>query len=105
MTERLVHEKMTRQHRIRQEIAQAKRQSNFFTKNVEKSKVLEKMQAKKLEEGTPFVPLKKFEVSQRLTDDEYKAQPKKAAKRLTNAGKHSGSGVSSSILGKLFPKK
>ncbi|GAV05321.1 hypothetical protein RvY_15473 [Ramazzottius varieornatus] len=106
LTERLAHEKMTRQHRIRQEIAQAKRQSNFFNKNVEKSKILDKMQARKAEEGKPFAPLKTFEVSQRLTDEEYtKAKAKKATKRLAGTGRHSGSGLSSAILAKLFPPK
>ncbi|OQV22301.1 putative Pre-rRNA-processing protein esf2 [Hypsibius exemplaris] len=109
LTERLVHEKITRQHRLRQEIAQAKRQTNFFSQNIEKSKMLERIKRKKSKEGGDFAPLKTFEMRQRLTDAEIRSQPRSAAgpavaisKSRTPAPPDNGI---KNVLANLFPKR
>ena len=106
LSERLVHEKITRQHRLRQEVAQAKRQTNFFSQNIEKSKMLERIRTKKTKEGADFAPLKTFEISQRLTDAEIRQQKGEQSRKAATFSKDSstGSGIQS-VLANLFPRR
>lgn len=100
---------MIRKHRLREEMAQAKRQTNFYIQNADRNKMLEKLRAKKVKEGKDFAPLKTFEMRQRLTDEEIRTQKqtdstKRNIKRL-KPGKNSGGALSKAILAKLFPSK
>lgn len=94
---------MTRQHRLRQEVAQAKRQTNFFSQNVEKSKMLDLIQRKKKAEGAEFAPLKRFEINQRLTDEEIRSKPQEAWAKTARPAP-SGAGIKN-VLANLFPKR
>ena len=60
LNERLAYEKAVRQQRMRTEIAQVKRETNFFIESVDKSKRLQKKMAK----------LDGWSVTQRSTEEE-----------------------------------
>lgn len=60
LNERLAYEKAVRQQRMRTEIAQVKRETNFFIESVDKSKKLTKKMDK----------LEGWNVTQRLTEEE-----------------------------------
>lgn len=69
----------THENRIRTEISQAKKQTNFYSGNVEFSKNLDRMKKKKIEKGEQFEG-KTFLVTQRKTDEEILAE-KRTRKR------------------------
>lgn len=60
LNERLAYEKAVRQQRMRTEIAQVKRETNFFIESVDRSKKIKKKMDK----------LEGWNVTQRLTEDE-----------------------------------
>ena len=64
LSERLAYEKAVHQQRMRTEIAQVKRETNFFIENVDKSKRLKKKMDK----------LQDWVVTQRQTEDEIVSQ-------------------------------
>ena len=61
LTARLAYEKASHQQRMRTEIAQVKRETNFFIENVDKSKRLKKKMDK----------FQGWDVSQRQTEEEF----------------------------------
>ncbi|XP_055329676.1 activator of basal transcription 1-like [Paramacrobiotus metropolitanus] len=102
LTERLAHERVVRKHRLRQEMAQAKRQTNFYAKNIEQSKMLQRLKAQKAKEGQEFAPLKTFTIPQVLTDQEIRDRNRKSKSKPS---KTQPSGLDNVILQKLFPAK
>ncbi|KAG7472680.1 hypothetical protein MATL_G00111450 [Megalops atlanticus] len=69
LSERLAYEQTVRQQRLRTEISQAKRETNFYLANVEKSQNLEKLRKKKEKKGEA-VEEKTWDFTQRRTEDE-----------------------------------
>lgn len=65
LSERLAYERAVHKQRLRAEIAQAKREVNFFSHNVDRSKKL-KIKAEKGEKSNFVIP----EIKQRETDQE-----------------------------------
>ncbi|KAL4646287.1 activator of basal transcription 1 [Arapaima gigas] len=69
LSERLAYEQTVRQQRLRTEISQAKRETNFYLANVEKSQNLEKLRKKKEKRGESMTE-KTWDFTQRRTEDE-----------------------------------
>ncbi|KAG2455737.1 activator of basal transcription 1 [Polypterus senegalus] len=112
LSERLAYEKAVRQQRMRAEIAQAKRETNFYLQNVEKSKNIEKLREKRKKTGQEFEE-KSWNFTQRQTEEEIqkakqtaklgksqKQQMKKAMAKVQEFEKKSHSNVS--LLAKIF---
>ncbi|RLU17161.1 hypothetical protein DMN91_011230 [Ooceraea biroi] len=70
LDERLAHERAVRKQRLLTEVAQAKRESNYFSYNVDRSKKLRRKQEQGGEETTFKLP----EVRQRDTDGEIRSR-------------------------------
>lgn len=69
LSERLAYEQTVRQQRMRTEISQAKRETNFYLANVEKSQNLDKLRKKRQKKGEA-VEEKTWDFTQRRTEDE-----------------------------------
>ncbi|KAJ8265083.1 hypothetical protein COCON_G00141820 [Conger conger] len=69
LSERLAYEQTVRQQRMRTEISQAKRETNFYLANVEKSQNLDKLRKKRQRKGEA-VEEKTWDFTQRRTEDE-----------------------------------
>uniref|UniRef100_W5NBB0 Activator of basal transcription 1 n=1 Tax=Lepisosteus oculatus TaxID=7918 RepID=W5NBB0_LEPOC len=69
LSERLAYEQTVRQQRLRVEISQAKKETNFYLANVERSHSLEKLKKRKKKEGQSFLE-KTWDFTQRPTEDE-----------------------------------
>ena len=92
LVERLEYERQVRQQRIRTEISQAKRETNFYMKSVELGDRLQKLEKKKQEKGKEWIARVRAH-RQRVTQDEYDdSKPKKSGK------------VTKDTLGKIFKK-
>lgn len=79
MTERLSYERAVRKQRISAEIAQVKREVNFFAQNIDTSKkILAKQQQKGIDEN--FIAP---EIKQRDTDDNIRRMKKQINKEDT----------------------
>lgn len=74
LSERLAYERQVQQQRMRAEVSQAKRETNFYLQNVEKSKQFSKKSSQGKQED------KSWSFVQRRTEDEI--QTSKANKRL-----------------------
>lgn len=70
LAERLAYERAVRKQRLRTEIAQAKREANFFAQNIDMSKKLKK----KAQQGEISDDFKAPEIKQRETDQEIRAK-------------------------------
>ncbi|XP_053978816.1 activator of basal transcription 1-like [Hylaeus volcanicus] len=70
LSERLAYERAVRKQRLRAEIAQAKREANFFSHNVDRSKKLRKKQQQQDGESTFVPPM----IKQRDTDAEIRSR-------------------------------
>lgn len=70
LSERLAYERAVRKQRLQTEIAQAKREANFFSRNVDRSRKLRSKQADGNADGT-FVPAT---IKQRDTDAEIRSR-------------------------------
>ncbi|XP_033120255.1 pre-rRNA-processing protein esf2-like [Anneissia japonica] len=93
LVERLEYEKAVRDQRMRTEISQVKKETNFFIKNIEKKKVLDKLEEKKRKKGKEWTS-KTRNFKQRKTDDQHKL-----VKKLNENRKK---GVSADLLQKIF---
>ncbi|KAJ8393501.1 hypothetical protein AAFF_G00059740 [Aldrovandia affinis] len=69
LSERLAYEQTVRQQRLRTEISQAKRETNFYLANVEKSQNLDKLRKKRERKGEAADD-KTWDFTQRRTEDE-----------------------------------
>ncbi|XP_023691647.2 activator of basal transcription 1 [Paramormyrops kingsleyae] len=69
LSERLAYEQTVRQQRLRTEISQAKRETNFYLANVEKSQNLERLRKKREKSGEEVVE-KTWDFTQRRTEEE-----------------------------------
>ncbi|KAK6467226.1 activator of basal mRNAion 1 [Huso huso] len=116
LSERLAYEKTVRQQRMRVEISQAKRETNFYLDNVEKSRDLARLRQRKSQSGQPFQE-PSWGFTQRQTEEEIqrgkqsrgpqgpldksqRRQVRKAMARTQEIEKKSQSNVS--LLAKIF---
>ncbi|TRY72810.1 hypothetical protein DNTS_009512 [Danionella cerebrum] len=79
LSERLAYEQMVYQQRMRNEISQAKKETNFYLESVEKSQKMEKFRKKKEKKGE-LVKEKEWDYKQHSTEEEIQL------KRFKNKG-------------------
>ncbi|GCB77254.1 hypothetical protein scyTo_0019974, partial [Scyliorhinus torazame] len=106
LSERLAYEKLVHRQRMRAEVSQAKRETNFFLQNVEKSKGLEKLQEVKKKKGQEWEE-KHWHFQQRATETEIQASKaaglrSKARELGTIAEHHRKSQSNVTLLAKIF---
>ncbi|XP_075882938.1 activator of basal transcription 1 isoform X3 [Nelusetta ayraudi] len=100
LSERLAYEQMVLQQRLRTEVSQVKKETNFYLNNVEKGARMDKLKRKREREGQQ-VEDKTWDFTQRQTEEEI--QVKKRKKQLDKARliqEKSQSNVS--LLAKIF---
>ncbi|KAM4021360.1 activator of basal transcription 1 isoform 1-T2 [Anomaloglossus baeobatrachus] len=74
LSERLAIERQVRRQRMRAEVSQVKRETNFYLQNVERSKKIAKSERKKAAEPSgKTVPDKQWNFTQRKTEEEIQA--------------------------------
>lgn len=87
LNERLAYEKAVRDQRLRTEIAQAKRESNFYIASVEKSKRMRRVAMEHSGEQGPEGAVTAIDVRQRATDDQVLAKrSRKQSQAVTSTG-------------------
>ncbi|XP_078393300.1 activator of basal transcription 1-like, partial [Cetorhinus maximus] len=106
LSERLAYEKLVSRQRMRAEVSQAKRETNFFLQNVEKSKGLEKLQEVKKKKGQEWQE-KSWHFQQRATEAEIQASKeagrRSKARELGKAAEfHRKSQSNVTLLAKIF---
>ncbi|XP_078417583.1 activator of basal transcription 1-like [Cetorhinus maximus] len=106
LSERLAYEKLVSRQRMRAEVSQAKRETNFFLQNVEKSKGLEKLQEVKKKKGQEWQE-KSWHFQQRATEVEIQASKeagrRSKARELGKAAEfHRKSQSNVTLLAKIF---
>ncbi|XP_053173804.1 activator of basal transcription 1 [Scomber japonicus] len=85
LSERLAYEQMVLQQRLRTEVSQAKRETNFYLSNVDKSAHMDKLKRKRQKDGQK-VDEKTWDFTQRQTEEEI--QNKKRKKTDSVSQKH-----------------
>ncbi|XP_020482151.3 activator of basal transcription 1, partial [Labrus bergylta] len=76
LSERLAYEQTVLQQRLRTEVSQAKRETNFYLNNVERSAHLDNVRRKRQRDGQQ-VDEKTWDFTQRQTEDEIQSKKKK----------------------------
>ncbi|XP_024915470.1 activator of basal transcription 1 [Cynoglossus semilaevis] len=110
LSERLAYEQTVLQQRLRTEVSQAKRETNFYLNNVEKRAHLDQVKKKKLRDGKQ-VEEKTWDFTQRQTEEEtqMKKRRKMVAMNQKNQDKISlvqqKSQSNVSLLAKIFNSK
>ncbi|MEQ2274410.1 hypothetical protein XENORESO_020676, partial [Xenotaenia resolanae] len=82
LSERLAYEQTVLQQRLRAEVSQAKRETNFYLNNVEKSTHLEHLRRKRQRDGQQ-VEEKTWDFTQRQTEEEIQKKKKKKKDSIT----------------------
>ncbi|XP_022619643.1 activator of basal transcription 1 [Seriola dumerili] len=82
LSERLAYEQTVLQQRLRTEVSQAKRETNFYLNNVEKSAHMDNMRRKKQKDGQQ-VDEKTWDFTQRQTEEEIQMKKKKKKDSVT----------------------
>ncbi|KAM9855141.1 activator of basal transcription 1 [Aulostomus maculatus] len=106
LSERLAYEQTVLQQRLRTEVSQAKRETNFYLNNVDKSAHLDKLRRKRKRDGQQMDE-KNWDFTQRQTEDEIQSKKKqKAAMTQRDLDKsrllHQKSQSNVSLLAKIF---
>ncbi|KAM3910792.1 activator of basal transcription 1 [Leptodactylus fuscus] len=109
LSERLAIERQVRKQRMRAEVSQAKRETNFYLQNVERNKKFAKAERKKAAEpGGSVVPDKQWVFTQRKTEEEIQTlksggDKKRIQKRQEQAERaQERSQTNRSLLQKIF---
>ncbi|CAI9552410.1 unnamed protein product [Staurois parvus] len=109
LSERLAIERQVRKQRMRTEVSQAKRETNFYLQNVERSKKFSKADRKRaIEPGNSTIPDKQWNFTQRKTEAEIQAlkasgDKKRIQKRQEQAERaQERSQTNRSLLQKIF---
>ncbi|XP_056394600.1 activator of basal transcription 1 [Hyla sarda] len=109
LSDRLAIEKQVRKQRMRAEVSQAKKETNYYLQNVERSKKFAKADRKKAAEpGGSAVPDKQWNFTQRKTEEEIQAlksggNKKRMQKRQEQAERaQEQSQTNRSLLYKIF---
>uniref|UniRef100_H3DBW7 Activator of basal transcription 1 n=1 Tax=Tetraodon nigroviridis TaxID=99883 RepID=H3DBW7_TETNG len=82
LSERLAYEQTVLQQRLRTEVSQAKRETNFYLNNVDKSAHLEKLRKKSKQEGQPAEE-RTWDFTQRQTEEEIQMRKKRKKGSVT----------------------
>lgn len=82
LSERLAYEQTVLQQRLRTEVSQAKRETNFYLNNVDRSSHLERLRKRRQTDGTPMDD-RTWDFTQRQTEEEIQNK-----KRKKNSQKH-----------------
>uniref|UniRef100_A0A3Q4B515 Activator of basal transcription 1 n=1 Tax=Mola mola TaxID=94237 RepID=A0A3Q4B515_MOLML len=82
LSERLAYEQMVLQQRLRTEVSQAKRETNFFLSNVDKSARMDKLRKKREREGQQ-VEERTWDFTQRQTEEEIQMRKKRNKNSVT----------------------
>ncbi|XP_040007739.1 activator of basal transcription 1 [Xiphias gladius] len=82
LSERLAYEQTVLQQRLRTEVSQAKRETNFYLNNVEKSAHLDNLRRKRQRDGQQ-VDEKMWDFTQRQTEEEIQMKKKKKKDSIT----------------------
>ncbi|XP_030279871.1 activator of basal transcription 1, partial [Sparus aurata] len=82
LSERLAYEQTVLQQRLRTEVSQAKRETNFYLNNVDKSTHLDKLRKKRQRDGQQ-VDERTWDFTQRQTEDEIQMKKKKKNDSIT----------------------
>ncbi|KAM7405375.1 hypothetical protein PAMP_012642 [Pampus punctatissimus] len=82
LSERLAYEQTVMQQRLRTEVSQAKRETNFYLNNVDKSAHLDKLRKKRQRDGQQ-VDDKTWDFTQRQTEEEIQNKKKKRKDSVT----------------------
>lgn len=82
LSERLAYEQTVLQQRLRTEVSQAKRETNFYLNNVDKSAHLDKLRRKRQRDGQQ-VEEKTWDFTQRQTEEEIQKKKKKQKDSVT----------------------
>ncbi|XP_036959886.1 activator of basal transcription 1 [Acanthopagrus latus] len=82
LSERLAYEQTVLQQRLRTEVSQAKRETNFYLNNVDKSTHLDKLRKKRRRDGQQ-VDERTWDFTQRQTEDEIQIKKKKKNDSVT----------------------
>ncbi|XP_069581944.1 activator of basal transcription 1 [Brachyistius frenatus] len=105
LSERLAYEQTVLQQRLRTEVSQAKKETNFYLNNVEKSARLDKLRRKKRTDGGQ-VEDKTWDFTQRPTEEEIQMKKKKKKKDSVSRDKsrllQQSSQSNVSLLAKIF---
>lgn len=76
LNERLAYEKAVHMQRVRTEVAQAKRETNYLISNIEKSKMLKAMEKRMRSEGGTWED-RRVEITQKQTDEQIRRKNNK----------------------------
>lgn len=99
LMERLEYEQQVRTHRIRTEVMQTRKETNFYLQNVEQNKMIERMQTKKRKQGRDW-DFKGRQFKQMKTEEEREEERKEFQRDMNQRqGK-----VTGNVLGKIFKK-
>ncbi|TWW56052.1 Activator of basal transcription 1 [Takifugu flavidus] len=106
LSERLAYEQTVLQQRLRTEVSQAKRETNFYLSNVDKSAHLEKLRKRRKQEGQQ-VEERTWDFSQRQTEEEIQTRKRRKSCRSQKQLEKSGqlqqqSHSNTSLLAKIF---
>ncbi|CAK6978001.1 activator of basal transcription 1 [Scomber scombrus] len=82
LSERLAYEQMVLQQRLRTEVSQAKRETNFYLNNVDKSAHMDKLKRKRQKDGQK-VDEKTWDFTQRQTEEEIQNKKKRKTDSVT----------------------
>ncbi|XP_073326477.1 activator of basal transcription 1 [Pagrus major] len=82
LSERLAYEQTVLQQRLRTEVSQAKRETNFYLNNVDRSTHLDKLRKKRQRDGQQ-VDERTWDFTQRQTEDEIQMKKKKKNDSVT----------------------
>ncbi|XP_072037868.1 uncharacterized protein [Amphiura filiformis] len=99
LMERIEYEKQVRQQRIRTEVMQSKKETNFYLKNVEQQKMIDRMKTKKSKQGKDW-DFQGRNFKQWKTEEERKEDQRMLQQEM---GQRSGK-VTPNVLGKIFKK-
>ncbi|CAJ1085692.1 activator of basal transcription 1-like%2C partial [Xyrichtys novacula] len=104
LSERLAYEQTVMQQRLRTEVSQAKRETNFYLNNVERSAHLDNVKKKRTRDGQQ-VEEKTWDFTQRQTEDEIQIKKKNSISQRHLAKAHllqQKSQSNISLLAKIF---
>ncbi|XP_069756953.1 activator of basal transcription 1 [Narcine bancroftii] len=112
LNERLAYERLVRKQKLRVEVSQAKRETDFFLQNLEKSKNIEKVKEIKRKKGQKWQE-KNWHFRQRDTEAEIQASKAAASRQAAGNSKmlgkmadfHRKSQTNASLLTKIFKTK
>ncbi|KAI5095376.1 activator of basal transcription 1, partial [Silurus meridionalis] len=109
LSERLAYEQTVYQQRMRTEISQAKRETNFYLASVEKSQTLDRLRKKRAKKGE-VVEEKGWDFTQRRTEDEMRLKKSGLSKKNLQKAQEKSRAIqekaqsNATLLAKIFSR-